>query len=186
MRWQGVPGQALGPAIWAAAAGCLILAAFFWYDAFSGEEQAEAPQQQLSAPPLLAGQEFHLPAPPPAEAYRAVLERPLFHPGRRPFADRSAIAAAERSARAAEAQKAPAAPPPPVLLAPPQGVTLRGTIVSGPFRSAIFERTGRKDYVRIEEGGVLEGWTLTKVSRAGVLFKGGGRELEIKLEPGLR
>jgi hypothetical protein len=65
-------------------------------------------------------------------------------------------------------------------------VTLRGTIVSGPVRSAIFERAARKDYIRVEEGAQLEGWTLAKVTRAGVVLKGGGQELAMKLEANLR
>jgi hypothetical protein len=149
-----------------------------------GSEDASKPSAAAAPlPPLPA---FQLVAPPPPEAYKAALDRPLFHPSRRPFAERSAIAAAERSAlAAAQAAKAPAAPPP-MRLPPPQGVTLKGTIVSGPFRSAIFERAAKRDYVRIEEGGELDGWTLARVTRSEILLRGGGQELSLKLEPGLR
>jgi hypothetical protein len=111
----------------------------------------------------------------------------LFHPGRRPFAERSVIAAA--AALAAKppplAPQAASIPPRPALL-PPQGLTLRGTIVSGPFRSAIFERAARKDYIRVEEGAQLEGWTLAKVTRSEIVLRASGQELTIKLEAGLR
>jgi hypothetical protein len=118
--------------------------------------------------------EVRLPDPPPPDAYKAFNERPLFHPGRRPFAEKSVLAAA--------AQATPA----PRLLPVPQGFTLRGTVISGPFRSAIFERAAKKDYVRIEEGGQLEGWTLAKVTRSEIVLQGAGQELSLKLETNAR
>jgi hypothetical protein len=68
----------------------------------------------------------------------------------------------------------------------PQGFTLRGTVISGPFRSAVFERAAKKDYVRIEEGGQLEGWTLAKVTRSEIVLLGAGQELPMKLETNAR
>jgi hypothetical protein len=178
--------KAYRAAIWAAASASVVLAALLWHDALMADGSQEARKPSAAAAPLPSLPAFHLAAPPPPEAYKAVLERPLFHPGRRPFAERSAIAAAERSTLAAAQAIKTQAPPAPVRLPPPQGVTLRGTIVSGPFRSAIFERVARKDYVRVEEGGQLEGWTLAKVTRSEILLKEGGQELSLKLEPGLR
>jgi hypothetical protein len=63
---------------------------------------------------------------------------------------------------------------------------LRGTVISGPFRSAVFERAAKKDYVRIEEGGQLEGWTLAKVTRSEIVLQGAGQELSMKLETNAR
>jgi hypothetical protein len=186
MRGHGFAGRRAGIAIWMAAAACCLLAGFAWYDALFGEDRADAPQQSAAAAPLPPAPDFHLAAQALPEAYKAALERPLFHPGRRPFAERSVIAAA--AAAAAAKMTPPQAPPVPAqtVLLPPQGLTLRGTIVSGPFRSAIFERAAKRDYIRIEEGEKLDGWTLAKVTRSGILLRAGGQELALKLEPGLR
>jgi hypothetical protein len=186
--WQlGFGGRIFRSALWAAAAACFALTGLLWYGALTGEEPAGM-AQRADGVPLAPLPGLILAAPPPPEAYKPVLDRPLFHPGRLPFAERSVIAAAtaERNALAAQAAKAPAPAPPPVLLPPPQGVTFRGTIISGPFRSAIFERTGRKDYVRVEEGGVLDGWTLAKITRSEIQLRANGQDLELKLDRSLR
>jgi hypothetical protein len=147
----------------------LAIASFIWFVWPKGEEIAEAPPQRSSTAPLPSPPELRLPVPPPLEAYRVVIERPLFHPGRRPFAERSAIPVPPRNAA-------------PSSLPPPQGFILRGTVMSAPVQSAIFERAAKKDYVRVQEGGQLEGWTLVEVTRSGILLRAAGQELSMKLQ----
>jgi hypothetical protein len=156
--------------VWAGAAGIFVLAGLVWFDRLTVEGTAQAPKASAAVASALPSPGIRLPDPPPPEAYRAFTERPLFHPGRRPFPERSALLAA--------AQATPA----PRVLPVPQGLSLRGTVISGPFRSAIFERIAKKDYIRIEEGAQLEGWTLIKITRSEILLQGAGQELSMKLE----
>ncbi len=157
-------------AVWAGASVLFLLAGLVWLDWLVVEEAAVAPKAVTGAAVLAPPPEVRLPDLPSPEAYKAFNERPLFHPGRRPFPEKSALAAAAQ------------ANPAPRILPVPQGLTLRGTVISGPFRSAVFERAAKKDYVKVEEGGQLEGWTLTKITRSEIVLQGAGQELSMKLE----
>ncbi len=164
------PSRAGKAIVWAGAAALFVLGGLIWLYWLVAEETAQAPKAGAAAVSFMPSPDVRMPDPLSPEAYKAFGERPLFHPGRRPFPERSVLAAA------AQANSAPR------VLAAPQGFTLRGTVLSGPFRSAVFERAAKKDYVRVEEGGQLEGWTLTKITRSEIVLQGAGQELSMKLE----
>ncbi|WP_164729950.1 hypothetical protein [Rhodomicrobium lacus] len=109
-----------------------------------------------------------MPAP---VSFVGFVERPLFHPDRKPFARKEVTPASSLIT-----------PPRPKLLQPPQGVILRGTVLSDHFRAAIFERGPKQDYVRIEEGGSLDGWTVKSVFRTTILLQAENQELSMKLQ----
>lgn len=104
-----------------------------------------------------AGMEFPaLPDQPPLARFAASLERPLFHPGRRPLPIRP--------------------PPEPTPVAeipapPPVGYRLRGAIITGEVRTAILEGTELAEHLRLGEGEKFKGWTLARIEPRSVTFK---------------
>jgi len=114
------------------------------------------------------------------EDYSSALERPLFHPSRRPFPDRKTLVALEAAAKSKQPAPKPSAPPPPPP-SPPQNVQLRGTVLAGSLQSAVFERTGSQNYIRLIEGGQLDGWTLVKIGQEEVVLRLGEQSVTLPL-----
>jgi hypothetical protein len=158
---------------WAVTVALLFVSAWRWLGIYEDSELLVASRRDGVAAKAAAAP-LALPAPGPFDDFRPVIERPLFHPSRRPFPDRKALSALEAAAKAQQAAAVtPAvasAPPPP---SPPQGFLLRGTIIVGPFQSAVFERPGKEIYVRVRAGEQLEGWTLVKIARSEVQLRRG-------------
>ena len=157
---------------WLLAAAMLLISTWRWLSLADRAEASLAPTQNTTAARALAP--LTLPEQAAFEDYRLALERPLFHPSRRPFPDRKALAALEAATKAKQTAPAPAAPPPSAP-PPPQGFLLRGTVIAGPLQSAIFERSGKDGYMRVREGEQLEGWTLVEITRQNVVLRLGDR-----------
>ena len=157
--------------VWGLAAAMLLLSTWLWFGLADRAEFSLEPTQNAAAKRALAP--LTLPAQAAFEDYRFALERPLFHPSRRPFPERKALAVLEAAAKAKQAVPSPppAAPP----QSPPQGFLLRGTVIAGPLQSAIFERSGKDGYMRVREGEQLEGWTLVEITRQNVVLRLGDR-----------
>jgi hypothetical protein len=156
---------------WGFAVAMLLISTWLWLGLANRAELSLEPTHNATAMRALAP--LTLPAQAAFDDYRFALERPLFHPSRRPFPERKALAALEAAAKAKQTVPSPppAAPPPP----PPQGFLLRGTVIAGPLQSAIFERSGKDGYMRVLEGEQLEGWTLVEITRQNVVLQLGDR-----------
>ena len=150
-----------------AASGLLVLTSFYLIVAGAEIDISVSP---TATPLSVVGDPPQIKKLPPAfETFRSTLTRPLFHPGRRPFVEKIAIPAA------------PAFQPLPVpALLPPQGITLRGTVLAG-NRSALFERNGGRDYIRLQEGQRLDEWTLVSVAQQHVVFEARGQTITMTL-----
>jgi hypothetical protein len=160
---------------WGLAAAMLLISTWRWLGLADSAEPSVEPRQNAAAKPALA--RVALPEQAGFDDYRAALERPLFHPSRRPFPERKALAALEAAAKAKPTAPPPAPPPPPPPPSPPQGVQLRGTVFAGPVQSAVFERAGNQSYVRVPAGGKLDGWTLVKIDRQEVVLRLGDQSV---------
>jgi hypothetical protein len=156
---------------WGLAAALLLISAWQWLSLFADagpivEQRRDIEAKRSSAMPLT------LKAEAAFDDYRSALERPLFHPSRRPFPDRKALLALETAAKAKQAaQRSTPVPQPPPAPSPPQGFLLRGTVIAGPLQSAVFERQGKDGYVRVRAGEQLEGWTLVRIARQEVQLR---------------
>jgi hypothetical protein len=158
---------------WGLAAAMLLISIWPWLSLADRAELSLEPTQATTAVRALAP--LTLPAPADFEDYRFALERPLFHPSRRPFPDRKALVALEAAAKAKQIVPSPTPAAPPSSAPPPQGFLLRGTVIAGPLQSAIFERSGKDGYMRVREGEQLEGWTLVEITRQNVVLRLGDR-----------
>ena len=154
---------------WALAAAMFLISTWRWLSLIDSAEPSVEPRRGRTSTRVLA--RVTLPEQAAFEDYRATLERPLFHPSRRPFPDRKALALEAAKAKLAVPSPTPAVPPP----APPQGFLLRGTVIAGPLQSAIFERSGKDGYLQVREGEQLEGWTLVEITRQNVMLRLGDR-----------
>jgi hypothetical protein len=92
------------------------------------------------------------PALPPLEAFRDIVERPLFTPNRRP------------------STTAPAATP--------QGLRLEGVIVVGAQKRAIIKQADGHT-ARVGEGETVGEWTVRQIESERVLLVAGDRRLEL-------
>jgi hypothetical protein len=102
---------------------------------------------------------------PPAAAFAAIAQRPLFLPSRRPEPATPPLPVqAERPAQ-------PAAPP-------ALSATLVGVLLSPSGRSAIVRLADGKS-ATVPEGGTIQGWTLEQVSPDGVLFVWGATRIDL-------
>jgi hypothetical protein len=160
-------------AAWSVTAAMLAISMWLWLGIANRVELSLEPGR--NATPTRAVAPATLPEHAALEDYRFALERPLFHPSRRPFPDRKALLALEATAKAKQiSQPAAASPPPP---RPPQGVQLRGTVLAGPLQSAVFERTGSQTYITVSEGEQLDGWTLVKIDREEIVLRRGDQSV---------
>ena len=89
-----------------------------------------------------------LPVPAAFEDYRFALERPLFHPSRRPFPDRKALVALEAAAKAKQPVPSPAAAAAAAAANATAGLSVAWYVIADPVQSAIFERPGKEGYVQ--------------------------------------
>src|SRR5262249_60583236 len=124
---------------WGLTAALLLISAWRWLSLFGDAGPIVEPRRDIEAKRASA-MPLTLRAQAVFEDYRSALERPLFHPSRRPFPDRKALLALETAAKAKQAAKSPAPVPPPPPPAPPQGFLLRGTVIAGPLQSAVVVR----------------------------------------------
>ncbi len=92
--------------------------------------------------------------------FQAILDRPLFSPSRRP----PAIEALE-------------SPPPNSDVT----FTLKGILIDGDVRIALFRAQRNKKILRLREGDTIEGWTLVRIERNSVSLARGA--IEKILEP---
>ncbi len=95
-----------------------------------------------------------LPSLGPLGSYATVLERPLFLPGRRPFAPEK-----------------PAAPPP---TTPGGEPTLKGVIVTAERAVAIFQLPGSAQYIFGEQGSAVGSWRVEEIGPDSVSLRRGG------------
>jgi hypothetical protein len=161
---------------WVLAAAMVLISMWRWLSLADRDEPSLESRQKATATHALAP--VMLPEQAALEDYRFALERPLFHPSRRPFPDRKTLVALEAAAKTKQTVPAAAAPPPPPPPpSPPQGVQLRGTVLAGPLQSAVFERTSGQTYVRVREGEQLDGWTLVKIGREEVVLRRGDQSV---------
>jgi hypothetical protein len=162
--------------IWGLAGGMVLLSIWRWISLADSAVAFIEPRSSATA--MRSVGRVALPEQASFEEYRFALERPLFHPSRRPFPDRKSLAAIEAAMKARQtvpAIAAPPPPPPPPL--PPQGIQLRGTVFAGPVQSAVFERGGSPNYLRIRVGEQLDGWTLVKIGREEVVLRLGDQSV---------
>src|SRR4051812_40575082 len=114
---------------WSMTAAMLAISIWLWLGLANRVESSLEPGGNATT--MRAVALATLPAHAAPEDYRFALERPLFHPSRRPFPDRKALLALDATAKAKQISQPAAAPPPP---RPPQGVQLRGTVLAGPLQ----------------------------------------------------
>jgi hypothetical protein len=113
------------------------------------------------------------PAEAPPERWAAILERPLFHPDRRPRPEPVPEPAAA----------APAADPAPVA-AVPAGLpawSLLGTAIDGAKSSALVRSPALPHPVILRRGDTLEGWSVQAIGRGRVLLERDGLRFELTL-----
>jgi hypothetical protein len=156
----------------------LLISMWRWLSLADHESPSVQLTQNSSAARAIAP--VALPAQAGFEDYRFALERPLFHPSRRPFPDRKTLVALEAAAKSKQAPPPPPAPPPRPP-SPPQNVQLRGTVLVGPLQSAVFERAGSQNYIRLSEGAQLDGWTLVRISQEEVVLRLGDQSVTLPL-----
>lgn len=106
---------------------------------------------------------------PPAETFDAILERPIFSPERRPVPEPE------------EAEK-----PKIITSSVPLAVTLKGTIVDGPERTAILFDQRKKSIISLKESGQFQSWTLSHIGPEEVTFTRDGVEQHLMLKFGLK
>ena len=109
-------------------------------------------------------------AMPPAESFGAILARPLFNFDRRPGVE----------------PEEPKEPEKPRTITPavPLAVTLKGTIVDGPERTAILVDPRKRAIIALRENGEFQGWTLSDVGPEEVTFTRDGVEQRLMLKYG--
>ena len=154
----------------------LLAAALAWQE-LSGPEPLPAPApagDRHWQPPEL--QPWSL---PPLEAFRPVLDRPLFNPDRQPV-ELAQAAAQDGAEKPAEAEPAPPAEP--------LDVVLRGVILLPEHRIALLEAGKDRKPMRVREGEPLKGelsqWKLKHLAARSARFEhlDDGREQEVKLQ----
>src|SRR3954454_21388642 len=96
---------------WVLAAGMVLISIWRWSSLADSVEASVEPRPSATA--TRAAGQVALPEHASFEEYRFALERPLFHPSRRPFPDRKSLAALEAATKAKPTVPAIAAPPPP-------------------------------------------------------------------------
>jgi len=106
-------------------------------------------------------QDFNFPGP--IETYRDILDRPVFVATRRTAADAAPV---------------PHQPNEVVLL---DRYPVVGVVVAGDQRLVLIRKSAGDTVSRIEQGAVLDGWTLTEVSRARLVLEKAGQRKEISL-----
>ena len=99
----------------------------------------------------------------PPERWAGILERPLFHPDRRPWVE-------------APAAGIPAAPP-----AEAPAWSLLGTALDGARSSALVRSPTLPRPVLLRRGDSLEGWRVQAILRGRVLLERDGRRFELAL-----
>jgi hypothetical protein len=107
------------------------------------------------------------------ERWAAILERPLFHPGRRPA--ELTPPDPPRSAGAARAPTAEAEAP---------GWVLLGTALDGARSSALLRSTAAPHPIILRRGDSLEGWTVQAIARGSVVLERGGIRFQLALPGG--
>lgn len=184
MRWMPQGRIALRSLAWGLTAAMLLISIWRWLGlGWVSLADREAPSHQLTQNSTVARALAPVTLPEQAafENYRSALERPVFHPSRRPFPDRKTLVALEAAAKSKQAAPKPAAPPPPSPPSPPQNVQLRGTVLAGPLQSAVLERIGTQNYIRLTEGAQLDGWTLVKIGQEEVVLRLGEQSVTLPL-----
>lgn len=86
--------------------------------------------------------------------YRAVLDRPLFSPNRRPPPEDTTTAAANKEF----------------------DFDLKGVVIKDDVRTALFRRQTDGEVVRLTKGDEIQGWTLTEIELDFVVIERDGRE----------
>ena len=103
----------------------------------------------------------------------AILERPLFHPTRRPV---------RLAPKPEPVAVRPAKPEPQPVVAPPEPprLILRGVLLQGPSRRALLD-SGSGDADWVEEGREIEGWILGEIGPGHVVLRAEDQEHRIDL-----
>ena len=100
-------------------------------------------------------------APSAVDAFSGIAARTLFNPTRRPIE-----------------------PPPdvkPVPVVKPSQFSLVGVFISDGVRMALIRRSRASDYIRVEEGQVIDGWRIERIVPDRVVISKGGTREELVL-----
>jgi hypothetical protein len=128
-----------------------LLAIWPWVAPQAAPGRATAAADTPPPPPAIADL-------PPLATFRAVFERPLFSPSRRPPADEATpvlgIGIAER-------------------------YRLLGLLTAGQARRALLAEGARR--FEVAEGAALDGWTVTRIEQDRVVLSSPGGETELRL-----
>lgn len=103
--------------------------------------------------------------PAPRTRYRAIVERPLFEPSRRPPQPALPVTAAAPPARE------------------PTQYRLSAVVIHGEHRTAIFQRRSSGETVPVAEGERLETWTLASLHADRATLTKDGQEITLQLRP---
>lgn len=122
----------------------------------------EAGAATIGLAPDDPGSEFRM---PPRERFAAVVQRPLFHPSRRP---------------PAEPRLAPAPPPPP----DPLRAVLRGVVSSNGRWLALLAVEGEPALLRLSLGETYRGWRVEEVAEDRVVLRRGEDSSVLRLAYG--
>ena len=119
------------------------------------------------------------PLRPVAEAspdrWAAILERPLFHPDRRPWVEsvpEPAVAVAPVAVAPDPAQSQVAEPPNGILL---------GTVINGSRNSALVRGTSSPHPAILRRGDSVDGWTVQAIERGRMVLERDGLRFELAL-----
>lgn len=143
---------------------CLLLAGVI---AVEAQRAAPAPARAVRQDPALvpaaalAGSRFAFAG---LEGYSAILERPPFHPSRRPGLVQAKAAAAA----------APAAAQSELLLS--------GVLIMSDRKLALLQHAGSQDIIRLQVGATLDDWVLMDVAEDRVMLRKGALRRELRLQ----
>jgi len=148
----------LRPILWLACALLALAAAMPWL------ETAPVPQQVSDAPAAQTAAAFDFNDPAPLESYAEFVSRPVFVATRRP-----AGPASSPDRKAGE-----------ILLLDRYPIV--GVVINGQQQVVLIRKAAGDTVSRIKQGAVLDGWTLTEVTRERLVLEMGENRKEIPLQ----
>jgi len=142
---------------------CLLLAGVI---AVEAQRAAPAPvraarQDPAPASVAVVGSRF---AFADLEGYGAILERPPFHPSRRPALVQPKVAAAAAAPAAGQSE-----------------LLLAGVLIMSDRKLALLQHAGSPDIIRLQLGAGLDDWVLMDVAQDRVMLRKGAQLRELRL-----
>jgi len=133
---------------------CIALAVAVAVELTSGNDVRLSPQSKEVTKDVVVLEKTVLPADlPPLSEFDETIERPLFHPTRRPVL----------SAATAQPNRPPSSLP--------GGYSLRGIVMTPAGRTALFQTQRDDEYLRVKKGEAIEGWTIDEINPDHVLVR---------------